>query len=71
MILDTSAREIIERWTEAREEESAAIKRLHVALASKVVDQQTLRQLTEQMEQAHDRSTRIYQELQAARLDKR
>lgn len=70
MILDQSAREILERYKAAKEAEGIAVNRLHSALASGERNHETLRRLTEEMERTHAASMLIYRELEAVRIDK-
>lgn len=70
MILGTGARDDLEKWMHAREEENGAITRLHDALVSGERDIETLRRLSEAMEAAHHRSMSLYQMLQDRHLDK-
>ncbi len=70
MLLDESAKPILERYWVASELEGAAIKRLHDAMAAGERNQRTLMRLAQEMGDATDEKMRIPQELEAVRLDK-
>ncbi|MFZ3320727.1 MAG: hypothetical protein WA190_00035 [Usitatibacter sp.] len=70
MIIDKSAGPIIERYKAALAESSAAVTRLHAALASGERNEDVLLRLTEEMERTHHAALLIRAELAAVRLDK-
>jgi hypothetical protein len=66
--------DLIDRLKTANAEEGAAIKRLstamQTALQTGIKDDALIRKLNDEMERAHNEVMRLYQELQAFRLDK-
>lgn len=68
-VYDFSARDTVAKLEAATEAEGIAIKAIHAALEARA-GQEELMRLTQAMEDAHSAKMRIYQELQAFRLDK-
>ena len=70
MILNESAVPTLEKFLDAHEEESSAIKALSNALKSGVNDEKTLMSLTEKMTKIHNEKMNIWDQLENLKLDK-
>ena len=70
MILDESAKELLEQFVVANEAETIATKKLLAYLEGGGRDEATLNALTDNMTATHNKKMDLYAQLQALRLDK-
>ena len=70
MIIDMSAKPLLEQFQAANEAEGVAIKELLAYMQGGGRDNQTLEALTNRMTSTHDKKMDIYAQLEAVRIDK-
>ena len=70
VIIDSQAHDLIEQYQAARSEESSSIMALYAYLQTSSRDPSTTRKLRQRMEDAHNRSMAVWDQLQPFRLDK-
>ena len=70
MIIDMSAKPLLEQFQAATEAEGVAIKELLAYMKGGGEDNQTIEALTNRMTNTHDKQMNIFAQLQSVRLDK-